>query len=99
MQLKIKETLHIKWRKPGLKAKQNHLAFILSLELASPLCSSLLFVFAFLFHPLFSLPLALIINIFYCLNNTLLLLHLIITYLVNTFNNNYVINICPKQLL
>ena len=29
--LKIKETLHINWRKPNLNAKQNHLALILSL--------------------------------------------------------------------
>ena len=36
---------------------------------------------------------------FYCLNYTSLLLDLIITNLVNTFYNNYVINICPRQLL
>ena len=29
--LKIKETLHINWRKPNLNAQQNHLAIRLSL--------------------------------------------------------------------
>ena len=29
--LKIKEALHINWRKPNLNAQQNHLALILSL--------------------------------------------------------------------
>ena len=29
--LKIKEALHINWRKPNLKAQQNHLALTLSL--------------------------------------------------------------------
>ena len=29
--LKIKEALHIYWRKPNLNAQQNHLAFTLSL--------------------------------------------------------------------
>ena len=29
--LKIKETLHINWRKPNLNAQQNHLALTLSL--------------------------------------------------------------------
>ena len=37
----------------------------------------------------------LIIGIFYCINYTLLLLHLIITHLLNIFYNNYTINICP----
>ena len=40
----------------------------------------------------------LVISIFYCLNYTLLLLHLIIRHLVNTAYNNYVINIYPWQL-
>ena len=30
-ELKIKEALHINWRKPNLNAKQNHLALTLSL--------------------------------------------------------------------
>ena len=91
---------------------------------------------AFLFYLLFSLSLALIISICYCLYFTSLSLHLItahivshlslstiifiisdtnyqhlyclnytslfhfiITDLVNTFYNNDVINICPRQLL
>ena len=31
LDLKIKETLHINWRKPDLNAQQNHLALTLSL--------------------------------------------------------------------
>ena len=53
----------------------------------------------FTFHLLFPFYLALIISIFYCLNYTSLLLHLIITHLVDTFYNNYVINLCPVQFL
>ena len=41
----------------------------------------------------------LIISIFYYINYTSLLLHLIITHLVYIFYNNYLINICPRQLL
>ena len=89
-----------------------------------------LLFFVFLFHVLFPLSLALIISIFYCLNYTLVLLHLITTHLVsylslssivfiistliisifaitsplyyapcNRFYINYVISICPRQLL
>ena len=39
----------------------------------------------------------LLMGIFYCLNYTLLFLHLIILHLVNIFYNNHVINICPRQ--
>ena len=42
----------------------------------------LLLLFAFLFHLLFPISLTLIISIFYCLNYTLLLVHLITTHLV-----------------
>ena len=38
--LKIKEALHINWRKPNLNVQQNHLALILSLKLLFPLLSS-----------------------------------------------------------
>ena len=97
--LKIKEALRINWRKSNLNVQQNHLALTFSLELASSLCSFLsLFFVAFLFHLLFSLYLTLIISIFYCLNYTSPLPHLIIIHLINTFYNNYVINICPAQL-
>ena len=67
--LKIKEALHITWRKPNLNAQQNHVA--------------ILFFFAFLFYLLFSLSPTLIIDIFYCPNYTLLLLHLITRQLVS----------------
>ena len=41
------------------------------------------FAFAFLFHLLFSLSVTLIIGIFYCLNYTSLLVHLVTTHLVS----------------
>ena len=75
-ELKIKEALHVNWRKPNIKAQQNHLS--LSLYLPSPLFFfTFLLFFTCLFHLLFSLSLTLIIVIFYCLNCTSLLLHLI----------------------
>ena len=58
--LKIKEALHINWRKPNLNAQQNHLALTLSLYLLFPLFSLFVFLllfFAFLFHLLFTLSL------------------------------------------
>ena len=63
-ELKIKETLHINWRKPNLKAQQNHLALTLShYSFCSPYSFLSLFVvlflfFAFIFHLLFSLSLS-----------------------------------------
>ena len=48
-----------------------------------PPCSFLPFFSAFPFHLLFSLSLTLIISIFYCLDCTSLLLHLITTHLVS----------------
>ena len=88
--LKIKEALHINWRKPNLNVQQNHLALILSLQLLFPL---LLSVFVFFSFVVFCISLSsivfiistLIIGIFYCLNYTLLLLHLFITLLVIDF--------------
>ena len=80
--LKIKEALYINWRKPSINAQQNHLALTLSLKLPLVLfCLCFFFFFAFLFHLTFSLYSTLIIDIFSCLNYTLLLLHLITTHL------------------
>ena len=87
--LKIKEASHINYKKPNLNAQQNHLALTVSLWLLFPLalfCLYLFFLlllFAFHFDLLFSLSLMLIIGISYCLNYTLLLLHLIITHLIS----------------
>ena len=88
--LKIKEALHINWRKPNLNAQQNYLALALSLELLFPLILSAFVCFSFV---VFYISLSstvfiistLIIGTFYCLNYTLLLLHLFITYLVIDF--------------
>ena len=71
--------INFNWRKPNINVQQNHLALTLSLVI---FC--LFFcLFALLFHLLFLLSLTLIIGIFYYLNYTSLLLHLIITHLVN----------------
>ena len=88
--LKIKEALHINWKKPNLNAKQNHLALTLSLKLLFPLLFSdfVCFSFAVFCSSLSSIVFIismLIISIFYCLNYTLLLLHLFITHLVIDF--------------
>ena len=45
--LKIKESLHINWRKPNLNAQQNHLALTLSLYLLLPLLLSVFACFSF----------------------------------------------------
>ena len=84
--LTIKEALHINWRKVNLNPQQNHLAITLSLYSLQSLFVCFFFsvcFFAFLFHLLFSLSLTLIIGIFYCLNYSLLLLHLITTHFVS----------------
>ena len=89
--LKIKEALHINWRKPNLNAQQNHLALTLSLQLLFPLLLSAFVCFSFV---VFCISLScivfiistLIIGTFYYLNYTLLLLHhLFITHLVIDF--------------
>ena len=92
--LKIKEALHINWKKPNLNAQQNHLALTLSLQLVSPLCS---------FYLCFLLPFPFI---YYKLpaSFTVLKLHFAITqshYNTSCKNifNNYAINICPRKLL
>ena len=88
--LKIKEALHINSRKRNLNGQPNHLAPTLSLWLLFPLLLSVFVCFCFLFFCnslssivfLFSM---LIIGAFYCLNYTLLLLHLFITHLEINF--------------
>ena len=79
--LKIKEALHINWRKRTAKSFSSHPSTIASVPPHSFLS---LFFFAFLFHLLFLLSLTLI-GIIYCLNYTALLLHLIITHLAIDF--------------
>ena len=58
--------------------KQNHYSFCPPLFFSIFVC-----FFTFLFHLLFWLSLTLIIGIFYCLNYTLLWLHLFMTHLVS----------------
>ena len=88
--LKIKESLHINWRKPNLNAQQNHLALTLSLYLLFPLVLSVFACFSFVvfWNSLSSIVFIiskLIIGTFYCLNYTLLLLLLFITHLAIDF--------------
>ena len=85
--LKIKEALRINRRKPNLNAQQNHLALILLLSLQFPLLLSIFTCFLFVvlcisLSCIVFIIFMLIIGIFYCLNYTLLLLHLFITHLV-----------------
>ena len=72
--LKIKEALHINWRKPNLNV-------LLSPLVLFCLCFFFEFFFSFFFHLLFLLSLTLI-DIIYCLNYTSLLLHLVTTHLL-----------------
>ena len=98
--LKIKEALHINWRKLNLNAQQNHLALILSLYLLFPVALFCLYLFfAFLFHLLFSLSLTLIIGIFYCLNYTSLLLYIVITHLVSHLSLSSIIFIISTLII
>ena len=85
LDFKIKETLDINRTKPKLIVQQNCLTLIFSLQLVSPLCS---------FLPLFFLLFSFIIFIisdtnyqhFHCLNQTLLLLHLITNNVISHFS-------------
>ena len=89
-ELKIKEALHINWRKPNLSAQQNHLALSLSLQLMFPLhlsafvCFSLV-AFCISLSSIVFIVSTLIVGTFYCLNYTLLLFHLFIKHLVIDF--------------
>ena len=87
--LKIEEALHINWRKT-LNAQQNHLALTLSLQVLFPLLLSVFVCFSFVafcnsLSSIVFIASTLIIGTFYCLNYTLLLLHLFITHLVIDF--------------
>ena len=82
-----------------------HNKIICNITLASvPTCSFLpLFMFfvlfSFLFHILFSLSLTLIISIFYCLNYTWLLLHLIKIHLVSHLSLSSIVFIISTIIL
>ena len=98
--LKIKEALHIKWRKPNLNAPQNHLALTLSLlQLLSPLLFSVFVCLFFLWRQLSaSFPVFSFTSSYYK--------HLVshfsvssIVFIISRFFNNYVTIIYPKQLL
>ena len=88
--LKIKEALHINWRKPNLNAQKNHLALTLSLQLLFSLLLSVFVCFSFVvfcicLSSIAFIISALIIGSFYCLHCTLPLLYLFITHLVIDF--------------
>ena len=51
--LKIKEALHVNWRKPKLNAQQNHLPLTLSLQLLFPLLHSVFVYFSFVVFCIF----------------------------------------------
>ena len=80
--LKIKDALHINWRKPNLNAQQNHLSpFGYRFRPPGTVFFGGRGNFSFIYF--FVLSLTLIIRIFYCLNYTSLLLHLITSHLVS----------------
>ena len=88
--LKIKEALHINWRKPNLNSQQNHLALTLSLQLLFSLFLSdvvcfFVVVFCISLSYIVFIISTLIIGILYCLNYTLLLPYLFKTHLVIGF--------------
>ena len=86
--LKIKEALHINWRKPNLNAQQNHFLSPFHYSFCSPcsFLSSFFFVaFCISLSSIVFIISKLIIGIFYFLNCTLLLLHVFITHLVIDF--------------
>ena len=88
--LKIKEALHIDWRKPNLNAQQNHLALTLSLQLLFPLLLSVFVYFSFVvfcnsLSSIVFIICTLIIGTYHRLNYTMLLPHLFVTPLVIGF--------------
>ena len=87
----IKEALHINWRKPNLCSPCSFLSLLLLLLL---FC-----ICVFRFHLLFSLFLTLIIGIFYCLDYTSLLLHLIPTHLLSHFSLSPIIFIISMLVI
>ena len=96
--LKIKEAIHINWRKPTLNAQQNHLALNLSLQLLFTLLLSAFVCFSFVAYcislsSIVFIISTLIIGTFYCLNYTLLLLDLYLFYFTVLLNPDF---ICSK---
>ena len=85
-ELKIKEVLHINLRKPNLNAQQNHLALVPFAPFC--LCSFFFCCFLHFTSSIIFIISTLIIGTFYCLNYTLLLLHLFITHLMIDFTIN-----------
>ena len=66
--LKIKDPLHMNWRKLNLNAQQNHSSHTFTVSSVIRLFLDVFFFFVFSFHPLFHECLTVIINTFYCLN-------------------------------
>ena len=110
LNLKIKEALHINWRKPNLNAQQNHLALTLhpfTIACVTPFFFSvfvLLFFFVVFFSFLFLLSFSLSLRhqlsaIFYCLIYTSLLLHLITTHLASHLFLPSIISIVSAVLI
>ena len=88
--LKIKEALHITWRKYNLNAEQKHLALTVSLLVLLSLLLSVFVCFSFVVfcNSLSSIVFVistLIIGTFHCLNYTLLSLHVFLRHLVMDF--------------
>ena len=98
--LKIKETLHINWRKPNLNAQTKSFSSNLFTIASVPLAPFFLFLFLFccflhFFSSIVFIITTLIIGTFYCLNYTWLLLCLSITHVgidfIGTIRLTYVL--------
>ena len=79
--LKIKTVLHTNWIKPDWNTQQNHLFLTLLLQPRSPLFSFFVLCYSFIYY--FFIFVTLMIDIFYCVNNTSVLLHLFTRHFVS----------------
>ena len=98
--LKIKEALIIDWTKRNLKrAAKPFSSHTFTIVSTTPLFLSVFVFFSFLFHVMFSLSLKLIISIFYYLNCTSLLIHLITNILYHTFLFDLLFSLYPTLIM
>ena len=95
--LKTKEALYMNWRKPNLNAQQKLASFHYRL------CSPCFLLYLFFFCCFLQFPFIYCFHYSYANNRHLINILITSSSLYNKpcngFYNNYVINICPRQLL
>ena len=97
--LQIKEALQINWRNPNLNAQKNHLVLTLLLQFLFSLLASAFICFSFsvfcisLSSTVFTISTLIIGTFHFAITSSLYNTH------CSRFYNNYVANICPRQLL